>query len=238
MFKKVLQKIGQYTKAVLKTTLQGSGTAALYLGASAFLAAVLTGIVLKYAWDVDNTKWNRALAILQGLEIVEIQKAEQDKAAEITYETVLEARAKRLRENEYNREVTQQVAALPPPPEPPKPVPPPAELSAAEQISAYEKRVQDDLATSRSNGLAEETRLLANMDAEQAKEVIRKLWKDGANQRVLQMLMDMEEKPRGDILYAMQQENDEELKDLCEILQRIGDGDPMTPIINSAANPP
>ena len=71
----------------------------------------------------------------------------------------------------------------------------------------------------------------------QAKEVIRNLWQENP-QRVLQMLSGMEERSRQRILYAMDESDDEELKDLCEILQRIGDGEPMLSTIERAANEP
>jgi len=238
MFKKILRTIGQYTKAALQAVAKGSGPVTLYFCTSAFLAAILLTAILTYKWDIDKTKWYRVLAILQGLEIVEIQKAEQDRAAEISYENVLARRAERLRAEEYHQAITQQIATLPPPPEEPKPPPPPPAPSDAERISAYTQRVREDLARATTAGLDEVTRLIGKADPDWAKEVIRKLWKDGANQRVLQMITAMEDRERERILYAMQESNDQELKDLCEILQRIADGEPMTSIINNAAKEP
>ena len=147
-------------------------------------------------------------------------------------------RAKRGLTSEYQT-VRQQIADLPlPPPGEPVAPPPSSVPSSADQISAYLKRVQADLAKARTAGLDEQTRLIENMDPEQAKEVIRKFWKDGQQQRVLTMLLDMTDKRRGEILYTMEQENTEELKDLCEILQKIGDGEPMSSIISQAAEEP
>ncbi|MDR0520349.1 MAG: hypothetical protein LBH00_00695 [Planctomycetaceae bacterium] len=211
-----------------------SGPAALYLCAATALAAVLLGTYLKYAWNVDKTKLYKALAVLQGLETADVQDAARDKIAEISYETVLAKRASRQREEEFQNEITAQTAAYDPPPPEPKPIPPKVP-SAAEQIDAYAKRVKSDLDKAKTAGLDEETRLLENMEPEQAKEVVRKLWKDGARERVLNMLLAMEEKRRGEILYAMQQQNAEELKDLCDILQKIGDGEPASSIIQNAA---
>jgi len=235
MIKRILQQAGQLAKAALQGTMQWSGVAALYLCSSAFLAMLLLAAILTYTGYIDKIKWYRALAILQGVELAEIQKAEQDRAAEVSYENVLRQRAERFRTEEYDRDVTQQVIALPPPPEPPKPEPPPPEPSDAEKISAYVKRVKDDLAKARTAGLDEQTRLIENMDPEQAKEVIRRLWKEGARQRVLTMLLAMTDKRRGEILYTMQQDNDAELKDLCDILQNIGDGEPMASTIKNAS---
>ena len=235
MIKNILQKAGQLSRVAITAAIQGSGTGALYLGTSTLLAGILLAAYLAYAWNITPTKWYRALAILQGYELAAIQKAEQDRAAEIYYQNVRTYRGERLLDEDYNRDVTQQISSFSLPPKDPEPPPPPPPPSDAERIGAYAKRVADDLAKARTSGLDEETRLLENMDPEQAKEVIRKLWKDGANQRVLTMLLDMADKRRGEILYTMQQENAEELKDLCDILQRIGDGEPMTSIINNAS---
>jgi hypothetical protein len=233
MVTKILNFVKNSLKTAVKTAVQMSGPAALYLCAATTLAAILLGAYLKYAWNIDKNKFYKMLAVAQGLDIVQIEKAAEDRIAGMSYQEVLERRARRIREEEFNRDVTNQVTAYPLPPEEPKPELPP-EPSAAERINAYEKRVKADLEKSRTAGLEEETRLLENMDPDQAKEVVRKLWKDGAMQRILQMLIAMEDKRRGEILYAMRQDNAEELKDLTEILQKIGDGEPTTSIINKA----
>ena len=217
--------------------MRGSGAAALYLCSSALLAAMLTGAILAYAWNIDREKCFRALAILRGIELAEIQRAARDRVAEISYEDVIAHRAERLRQEEFIREISGQRASFPLPPEDPSPAPPPPP-SAADRIDAYVQRVSADRAKAQSEGLDEQTRLIERMQPDQAKEVIRRLWKDGFQQRVLRILLAMEDKPREKILFAMRETNDEELKDLCEILQRIGDGEPMTSIIDEAAIEP
>ncbi|GHT10406.1 hypothetical protein FACS1894170_02440 [Planctomycetales bacterium] len=212
---------------------QAAGYAALYGGAATCCAAILLGMYLKYAWNIDQTKYYKMLAIAQGVD-VEAQRKTADKIAEIGYEDVLARRAARNREAEFQQDTYIPQIAAEPVPEPPKIEPPPVVDDAA-KISAFEKKVKEYQAKARSAGLAEETRLLENMDAEQAKEVVRKLWKDGAIQRVLEMLLAMEDPKRGGILYAMQQDKSEELKDLCDILQRIGNGEPMASVIDEAA---
>ena len=236
MFKRILQSALGLSKAAVRVAIQGSGTASLYLCTSTLLAGLLLTAYLTYAWNIDARKWYRALAILQGIEVEETLQAERDRAAEMNFERVLEERAVRLLEHEFQREVRQGAFSLPPPPEEPIPEPP-SEPSDGERIGAYERRVQADLAQARSAGLAEQTQLIENMIPDQAKEVIRRLWQENP-QRVLQILMDMEERSRQRILYAMRESNDAELKDLCEILQRIGDGDPMTSIIDQASQTP
>jgi len=237
MFKKIGQMAGQYAKFALAAAIQNSGTAALYLGTSTLLAAILLAVLLTFAWKIDSQRAYRALAILQGVELDEIQQAERDEAAKISFQDTLDRRAARLLSDEFRQDITQRALSLQLPPEDPKPELP-SPPSAAERIDAYEKRIAADLARSRADGLDEETRLIANMIPDQAKEVIRKLWKDGANKRVIQMLTAMEDRERERILYAMRESNDEELKDLCEILQRIGDGEPMASAIKEAAKEP
>jgi len=150
---------------------------------------------------------------------------------------VLKRRAELNRGDEFRQEITQRATALQLPPADPLPQPPPPP-SAADRIDAYVQRVRADQARASSAGLDEQTRILEAGSPEWAKEVIRKLWKDGANQRVLQILMAMEEKSRERILFAMLESNDEELKDLCEIMQKIGDGEPMRSLLEEAAKEP
>jgi len=234
----LFRKASQLAKSGLKAAIQGSGTGALYLGASTLLAGILLAAYLTYAWDITPTKWYRALAILQGYELDEIQKAEQAGAAEVRYEGVRAYRGERLLDDDYNRDVTQQIASFSPPPKDPEPTPPPPQPSSAERISAYEKRIADDLAKAQSSGLDEQTRLLENADPEWAKTVLLQDWKDGKYQRVLTILLDMADRRRGAIFYAMQPDNEEELKAIGEMLQRIGDGEPMSAVIKDAAKEP
>ena len=231
----ILHSAKDLSKAAVRGALQSSGTAALYLCTSTLLAAILTIAYLNYAWEIDKQQWYRAYAILQGIELDEIHQAEQDRAADIYYERVLATRAERLRDEEF-QDIRQAVFSQPPPPEEPGPAPP-AEPNDAERIGAYDRRLAADRARAQSEGLLEQTQLIENMPPFQAKEVIRNLWQENP-QRVLQMLSGMEERSRQRILYAMDESDDEELKDLCEILQRIGDGEPMLSTIERAANEP
>jgi DNA-directed RNA polymerase subunit F len=234
---KILQKVRDYSKLALGIMMQGSGTAALYFCTAFLLAAMLTGAYLTYAWNLDKEKWYKVLAVLRGDDIRQMEQSAQEQIFNTLYDDAITRRAERLREDEFQREVRQRTLATPLPPESPPPPPMPTPSDAA-QISAYERRINADRARAQADGLAEQTRLIENMEPEQAKEVIRKLWSEGANQRVLTMLLDMSDRRRGEILYTMQQDNAEELKDLCEILQRIGDGEPAMSRINEAARTP
>ena len=234
MLKRLLQKTASLAKTALLGAIKGSGMGALYLCTSTLLATILLTAYLTYAWNIDKEKWLRAYAILQGIEIAQIQQAEREAAAEISHETVLERRARRDRDEEFQWGVRQLSASLPAPPIEPMPEPP-EDPDDAEKISEYLRRVEADMARAQTEGLAEQTRIIEEADVDQAKEIIRRLWNDGQNRRVLQMLMDMEDRPRQNILYAMQETNAEELRDLVDILQRIGDGEPRASIIREAA---
>jgi len=238
MFKRIqrlLQGAANLSKTAFQAALSGSGTAALYLGTSTLLAVLLLVAYLIYAWDIDQQRWYRAMAVLQGIELDEIHQAEQRRAAEITYQMVLAERAERLRDNEF-QQIRQMAFSQPPPQEAPQ-AEPPYIPNEAERISAFEERLRRERARVQTEGLAEQTQIIERMNPDQAKEVIRKLWQE-APQRVLQILMGMEERNRQKILYAMRESNDEELKDLCEILQRIGDGEPEASILKEAEKEP
>ena len=237
MINTILQKIRQYSKAVLATIMLGSGAAALYLCTSTFLAAILLAMYLNYAWDIDKGRWQRAFAVLRGIEYDEAQAEVRKRIIDEGYNSMIAERAKRVLSDEY-QEVRQQVVGLPLPELEEPPPPPPPAPNDAERISDYEKRVQADLAKARQEGLDEVTRFLENTDPDQAKEVLRKFWKDGKNRQVITVLLDMADKRRDEIFRAMQQDNAEELKDLCEILQRIADGEPKSSILNEAAKEP
>ena len=216
---------------------RGSGTAALYLCTSTLLAAILLATYLIYNYGIDKERIYKAAAILMGYDLRDTQQAARDRIAEISHDDVLERRAQRFLDEEFNREVRQPMASFPLPPEDPGPEPPPPAPSDAERIGAYQKRVQDDLARARTAGRDELTRLIEDkgMDTEQAKEVIRKFWKDGFKDLVLGTLLEMAEKRRGEILYSFDQNNADELKDLNEILKDISDGKPMASTFEKAA---
>jgi len=236
MFNTILQQVRQLSKSALSLMVRGSGTAALYLCTSTFLAAILLAGYLIYNYGIDKERGYKAFAVLMGHDISATQQAAQDRIADLSRDDVLERRAQRRLDDEFYREVRQPVISLPLPPEDPIPEPPPTAPNDTERINAYQKRVQDDLAKTRTAGRDEMTRLIEDkgMDVEQAKEVIRKFWKDGFKDLVLVTLLDMADKRRGEILYSFNQNNVEELKDLNEILKDISDGKPMASIIENA----
>ena len=216
---------------MLDKFLKITGTLALYGCASMFLATLLLGAYLTYAWNIDKTRRVRLLALAQGHDIADIQKAVEDRIAEMSYDKVLELRAKRLLEEEAKgmsseREVTEQLLADE------KKID--AELKKIrKERAAFEKYVKDEMDKHRAAGLAEETRIIEEAKPEFAKDVILRLMRDrGAIQRVLTILMAMDEQRRSKILYAMTGEDEQ--KELIDLLQRIGDGEPMAKVIEDA----
>lgn len=216
---------------MLDKILRITGTIALYGCASMFLASLVLLTYLRFAWDVNESKRVKMLAIAQGHDLSEIQRAVEDRIAEMSYEEVLEKRAKRLREDEIKggsgeKEVTDTLLADE------KRID-----TKLKQIQTrkdtFDKYVKDYQDRAKAIGLAEETRLIEEAEPEFAKDIILGLIKDhGATERVLTMLLAMDENNRSEILYAMQTE--EELKELCILLQKIGDGEPLSKVLEEA----
>ena len=216
---------------MLDKLLKISGTAVLYGCTSLFLASLLLTAYLKYAWRIDNAKWVQMLAIAQGHDLFGLREKVEQRIAEMSFEEVLQVRAKRLREEEFAGQVGQPSETLPG-----------DELKINEKLKeikdrreAFDKYVKDRLDEYKETGLAEQTRLIEEAKPEMAKDIILGLIKDhGAVERVLVMLLRMDDRRRGEILYRMQKE--EELKELCNLLQRIGNGEPFAKVIEEAAN--
>lgn len=216
---------------MLDTILKFTGAAALYGCTSLFLASLILLAYLGYAWDIDKAKRVKMLSIAQGHDLTEILQAVETRIAEMSYEEVLEKRAKRLREEELRDEsseknVTETLLADE------KRIDAKLKQIKTER-DALDKYVKDQMDRYRTAGIAEETRLIEQAEPEFAKSIILRLVKDhGATERVLTMLMAMDERNRARILYAMQAED--ELKDLCVLLQKIGDGEPLSKVLQEA----
>ncbi len=217
---------------MLDKLLKITGTLALYGCASMFLATLLLGAYLMYAWNIDKNKRIMLLALAQGLDVAAVQQAVEDRIAEMSYDQVLELRAKRLREEEAKGVSSER---------------PVNELLLADgqkvnaelqkirsEREAFERYVKDWQERNRAAGLAEETRLLEEAEPEWARDRILELLRDqGATERVLTMLMAMDEANRSAILYSMQ--GGPEQKELVDLLQRIGNGEPMAQVLEDAA---
>ena len=215
---------------MLDKLLKISGAVALYGCTSLFLASLLLAAYLKYAWRIDNAKWTQMLAIAQGHDLFGLHEKVEQRIAEMSFEEVLQIRAKRLREEEFAQETGKPSETLPG-----------DEIKINEKLKeikdsreALDKYIDDRLDKYKEAGLAEETRLIEEeFKPEFAKDVILNLIKEhGAVERVLVMLLRMDDRRRGEILARMQKEP--ELKELCNLLQRIGNGEPFTKVIEDA----
>ncbi|GHT35125.1 hypothetical protein FACS189427_03750 [Planctomycetales bacterium] len=220
-------------KSWLDALLKISGTVALYGCTSTFLAAILLGAYLSYAWNIDKNKRLRLWAIAQGHDIADLQRQIEDKIARMSYDDVLELRAKRLREAEFQNNSSENAVK---------------EIVAADekdidaklkqfrrQRAAFDKYVNDYVAGMKTKGLSEETRLIEEAEPEMAKDIILGIIKEYNDyNRVLTMLLAMDEQKRGAILYAMSGE--EEQKKLVDLLQRIGNGEPLAKVAEDAAD--
>lgn len=217
---------------MLDKLLKLSGTVALYGCTSTFLAMLILGAYLTYAWKIDKDKRLRLLAIAQGHDIADLQKRVEDEIARMSYEEVLELRAKRLREQEFEQNSGEQIVTE-------------RLLLDEKQIDEklrqfrrqreiFDKYIEDYIAKTRSTGIARETRLIEEAEPEMAKNIILGIITQFADyDRVLTMLLSMDEKKQGEILYAM--EGEEEQKTLVDLLQRIGNGEPLAKVAEEAA---
>ena len=228
MIKRFLQNAVALSKAAVRGAIQGSGTAALYLCTSTLLAAVLLAVYLTFAWDIDKDRWYRAYATLMGIELAEIQQAERDAAAGANLEAVLERRAMRNRQDEFQQGIRQPVLETPPLPGTPPPPPPPG--PSEEEIR--EVLNEAARAAARIEGLTQLIEDIAALPPDAGKDVIRDIWRDDPD-RVMTILNEMEEIPRRRILRSFDTTDADELRDLVAILQRIGDGEPMVSNINN-----
>jgi len=216
----------------LDTLLRVSGTVALYGCTSTLLAAILLGAYLSYAWNIDKNKRLRLWAIAQGHDIADLQRQIEDKIARMSYEEVLELRAKRLREEEFQSNSSEGAVN---------------EIIAVDekdidaklkqfrrQRTAFDKHISDYIASTKSRGIAEQTRLIEEAESDRAKDMILGILKEYNDyNRVLTMLLAMDERKRGQILYEMTGE--EEMKKLVDLLQRIGNGEPLAKVAEDAA---
>lgn len=219
---------------MLDKMLRMTGTAALYMFASLFLAQIVLFTSLAFLWNIDKAKRVRMLAIAQGYDVLaaqrQINEAVEERVAKMTYDEVLELRAKRLREEEFDGTKIGKGADL--------------VLAEGRDIEAklktlqthaanFERRLDELLKKEKEEGLLLETQMIEKLPAEMGKRVILKILKDtNGLERVILLLKGMEVNARRKILAEMEQED--ELDDLVKVLQKIGDGYPVSQLIDEA----
>ncbi len=209
-----------------------TGTIALYGFASLFLSSLLLLGYLTYAWQLDQNKWTRIFAVAQGHDLRDLNQAVQDRVAEMTVQDILELRAQRVRDEEFSSpggsgDAVQQKLSD----DAQKLDAKMAEIVRREK--AYNDKIAAYLEETRQAGLAEETRILEAAKPAFAKDAMLQIIRDrGDTKRVLQMLLAMQDDARDKIIFAMS--GAEEQKELIDLLQRIGNGEPLTTAIENA----
>ncbi|MDR1924841.1 MAG: hypothetical protein LBQ66_10745 [Planctomycetaceae bacterium] len=211
-----------------------ASTATLYGCTSTFLAMTLLWFCLSYSWNIDKSKRIKMIAIAQGHDLAAIQQEIEDRIGSMTYSEILERRAKWLQENELKdnsssepdlnqiiikdlEEINRKIALI------------------DKKEKAFKKHIDDYIASTKTAGLDEERDIIEGAEADMAKNMILGIIRDfGDWNRVLTMMQDMNPRKKREILYAM--EGEEEQKKLIEMLQKIGNGEPLAPEIEKAAN--
>ncbi|MDR2641536.1 MAG: hypothetical protein LBC74_01955 [Planctomycetaceae bacterium] len=209
------------------------GTTLLYGSASTFMAMILLWTCLSYSWNIDKSKRIKMIAIAQGHDLAALQRGIEDRIGTMTYEEILERRAKWLQENELrdNSSSNENLSQL--------------LTKDMEEIDhklalidkrekVFQKHIDDYLASTKNAGLDEQREIIEKADPDVAKNILLGIIRDfGDWNRVLTMIRDMNAQKKREILYAM--EGEEEQKKLVELLQKIGNGEPLAPEIEKAA---
>ncbi|MDR2172331.1 MAG: hypothetical protein LBP59_19475 [Planctomycetaceae bacterium] len=217
---------------MLDKILKIAGNVLLYGSVSTFMAMVLLWICLSYSWNIDKSKRIKMIAIAQGHDIAAFQREIEDRIGSMTYAEILERRAKWLQENELpsnssSNENLNQILA--------KDM---DEINSKlalieKREKAFQKRIDDYLASTKTAGLNEERDIIERAEPDIAKNVLLGIIRDfGDWNRVLIMLRDMNPVKKREILYSM--EGEEEQKKLVEMLQKIGNGEPLVNEIEKA----
>ncbi|MDR2344976.1 MAG: hypothetical protein LBE18_02830 [Planctomycetaceae bacterium] len=218
---------------MLDKILNTTGTVLLYGSTSTFLAMLLLWICLSYSWNIDKSKRIKMIAIAQGHDIAAFQREIENRIGTMTYAEILEKRAKWLQENELQgnsssnenlnqllskdmEEINRKLALI------------------EKREKAFKKHIDDYIASTKTAGLDEERDIIERAEPDVAKNILLGIIRDfGDWNRVLTMMKDMNPQKKREILYAM--EGEEEQKKLVELLQKIGNNEPIIQEIEKAA---
>ncbi|MDR0391092.1 MAG: hypothetical protein LBH59_04225 [Planctomycetaceae bacterium] len=218
---------------MLDKILKVVGTGLLYGSVSTFWAMVLLWLCLSFSWNIDKSKRIKMIAIAQGHDVAAVQHEIENRIGTMTYAEILERRAKWLQENELqdnsssNENLSQLLA---------KDM---AEIDRKlalidKREKTFQKHIDDYLASTKTAGLDEERDIIERAEPDIAKNILLGIIRDfGDWNRVLTMVRDMNAQKKREILYAM--EGEEEQKQLIALLQKIGNGEPLAPEIEKAA---
>lgn len=210
-----------------------SGTIALYLFASLFLATVILGLVLKYAWNVDRTKMMQMLAIAQGADLynseAKMREAVEERIASMTFEEVLAKRTERDLDRDFattgsgsmGDTVMHEIRTIE------------DKMKSQQAVHAnFERRLKQVRDDAQSLGIREVTQMIERLEPDLGKRHIKEMIDKGQYARVIAILRGMQITPRSDLLNEMTQ--DEEVKNLAVIFQKLADGDPEEAVVQEA----
>lgn len=213
-----------------------SGVLMLYAGATLFLAQLFFLTYVTYAWGIDAQRFRYILAVAQGVDIAQteakLRKEVDAKIAEIHYDNVLSRRAERIRQDEFlssNIQLTaEQVGGQ-------ERVIDGKYKTLLDRIAAFERRLADVEKKAKDAGIAEETALFDSLRPDAAKDALMSIIQDERDiERAVLITKGMDITKRAKMLGAMT--TDDEKKELVRLLQLIGDGVPITPVVNEARN--
>lgn len=203
----------------------------LYAGATMFLSQLFFFTYVKYAWGIDSKRFAQILAVAQGIDLSrteeKLRKEVSGKIAEIHYTDVLGKRAERAREQEFfgsNMKITAD------------------DISGQERLAesklktlnariiAFEQRLSDVEKKAQDDGVKEETLLFDGLRPEAAKNALMSIVNDENDiDRAILIVKGMDLTKRSKMMGTM--ETEDERKTLVQILQLIGDGAPITPVV-------
>lgn len=209
------------------------GVVVVYLAASLFFAFLLLGLYLAFLWKVDADKLNLMLAVAQGYDIYQMQedrrKAIEDTVQQITRDEILQIRAERGVQEDYQNMRTDQL-----------------EDSILAQIRVHEddrkrlteiaqnidKKIADIEEERKSAGFADLVLNMQLLPPDLAKRQIVKMYDNDEYDRIVLIFRDMEEGPKKKILKVMRE--DEDVDKMADIFKRIGDGEPESRVAKEA----
>ncbi|MGL4943398.1 MAG: hypothetical protein ACRC46_09435 [Thermoguttaceae bacterium] len=211
--------------------LDKSGTMMLYAGATMFLAQLVFLTYITYAWGINKQRLYNIMAVAQGIDITQTEEklraSVSDKIAEIHYDDVLSRRAERIRQDEFlatNMQLTaEQVGGQ-------ERIIEGKYKTLIDRIAAFEKRLTDVEKKAKDAGITEEIAIFDALKPDAAKDAIMAIIRDERDvDRAVIITKGMDITKRAKMLGAMQTED--EKKELVNLLQLIGDGVPITPVV-------
>ena len=205
--------------------MRGFGIVTLYGAASILLSLLMLGGYLWYAWDMNQDKLMKMVAVAQGFDVNQMQKdimtAVRDEQMTITREEVLNQRAMQIRNIELQGKAAFDVLAQIE-----------SESARIEQMkkeidqkqAAFDDRQRRINEEAESRGLTDLTTYLEMADSELAKFYFIDMIENAEYERVIRVMRGMQPKRLRGIINSF--EADDEKADMARVLRKIGNGEP------------